>query len=129
MDENTRRSAATTRVMKSISRLLISQRDVLPYRRGDRTAPIVVTLPEDTVGSVSEWVADAGGCANVVLAERDGFYIWSWDGNALASIEAIDVHPDSSMHMLRIYAQRQPESSVSFNVRAAAHAKELAYQF
>lgn len=123
------RFAITARVMKSLSRLR-AHHDVLKVRREDGTAPVVVALLDDCVGDVNARVTAVGGCANVILAERDGFMIWSWDVDGIESIETIDVHHDSTMGMLRIWLAQNPDAVASFNVLAsAAHAKELAYQF
>lgn len=131
MDENLTisRSATTARVMKSLSRLLAHD-DILPVRRTDNTAPIVVALPDDAVGDVNEWVTEAGGCANVILAERDGFYIWAWDVDGIETIDTIDVHHHTTMIMLQLWLTQNPDAVASFNVLAsAARAEELAYQF
>ncbi|MDR6867705.1 hypothetical protein J2Y69_002309 [Microbacterium resistens] len=116
--------------MKSLSRLLVQHHDVLPYRRADGTAPIVVALPDDAVGDVNGWVQEVGGCANVILAERNGFSVSTWDVDALPTDDTIDLHHDSSMAMLRAWADLSPSGSASFNVlTSVAQAKEIAYQF
>lgn len=123
------RFAITARVMKSLSRLR-GKNDVLPIRQPDGTAPIIVALLDDCVGDVNARVTEVGGCANVILAERDGFMIWSWDVDGIESIDTIDVHHNSTMGMLRIWLAQNPDTVATFNVLAsAANAKELAYQF
>lgn len=123
------RSAVSVRVMKSISRLL-ARRDIFPIRREDGTAPIVITLPDDTIGEVSQWVKETGGCANVILADRNGFSISVWDDDALPTDDAIDLYAHTNMAMLRAWTGIKPDGIASFNVIASvAQAKELAYQF
>lgn len=132
MDKN--RIEATARVMKALSRLL-AQRDVLQVRLADGTAPIVVALPDDAVGAVNARVTESGGCANVVIADRDGFSIWTWDVDGMEAMEAIDVHEDSTVGMLRAWLVQHPEQEASVNLltrslpASAAAAKELAYPF
>jgi hypothetical protein len=117
------RDKAIIRVMKSLARLR-AHGDVLPVRRSTGVAPIVVVLPSDRVGDVEEQVRDAGGVANVIIAETNGFVIWSWDCTVPASEDALQVHEHSTMEMFRLWCEAREDGIASYDL-----VRELAYQF
>lgn len=117
------------RVIKSLSRLRADGL-VLPVRRENGAAPVVLALPSDPIGEIEERISAAGGSANLVLALVDRLVVWAWTESTPENVEAIEVHEDASLDMLQLWIAHC-EGSASINlVRASlGSARELEYQF
>lgn len=123
------RFTITARVMKSLARLR-AHSNVLPVRDASGSAPIVVALPDEQVGDVSDRVKAMGGLVNLIYATLDGFTILRWDDDAISSSETIEVHAHSTMAMLVLYVEQHPDVVTSLNITPAdVPVQELEYQF
>ena len=122
------RDQTIMRVMKSLARLRANGVILLRNDRG--VAPLVVTMPGDRVGAVEDQVREMGGVANVILAFKDNFMLWSWDTTHSGDTDAVNIHEDSSMDMLRLWlAQCEGETTFSLVRASISRPRELAYQF
>lgn len=122
--------AAHRRVMKSLARLHAHEgNSVLPIRREDGTAPILIVVPEEAVGQVAQKAKTMGACVNLIVAFADYFRILVWDNDAAEEEEVVDVNPAANMEMLCTLMDSNA-GSASFNiVHVTTPVRELEYQF
>lgn len=127
-EQETPRDQAIRRVMRSISRRVIAA-GPLPVQAKDGSYPIVVALPEDTVGDMEERRNRVSRDVNVVVAYPDRMVLIAMrDG---VREDPAEIHPDSTMDMLVLYLKSSTESVPAIRVgsRTAPKIEELAYAF
>lgn len=126
--QETPRDQAIRRVMRSISRRVVAA-GPLPVQAEDGSYPIVVALPEDSVGDMEERRQRVSRDVNVVVAYPDRMVLIAMrDG---VREDPAEIHPDSTMDMLVFYLKRStdPVPAIRVGSRTAPKIEELAYAF
>lgn len=81
--------------------LLPTEQNALKVKRTDGVRPVVVALDDDRVADVLEQVRNAGGAANVVMADGPGLVVLQMRQTATGpSDDDVAIHPDTRMDML-----------------------------
>lgn len=122
------RDIVVRRVMRNLARRAINH-GPLPVQAEDGTYPVVVVLPEDTVGDMEERRSRVGRDANVVVAYPDRMVLIAMRDAVREN--AAEVHPDSPMDMLVIFLREHPDENPAIRVgaRMAPRIEDLAYAF
>ena len=128
----TERDRATTRVMRAVARRSVVL-GPLPVRAEDGSYPVIVTLPDDTLGYMESRRNHIGRSANVIVAYPERMVLIAMrDGQ---SDDAAPVDSDASMALFVSWLQntdmQRPAIRVTKRAETAARPRveEIAYVF
>lgn len=101
----------------------------LPVQAQDGTYPVVVMLPEDTVGDMEERRGRVGRDVNVVVAYPERMVLIAMR-DAIRE-DAAEVHPDSAMDMLVLFLREHHGETPAIRIGTvdAPLIEDLAYAF
>lgn len=127
-----KRDRATTRVMRAVARRSVVL-GPLPVQADDGSYPVIVTLPDDTLGYMENRRKNIGRDANVVVAYPDRMVLIAMrDGQRE---DAAPVDADASMALFVSWLQSTDMDRPAIRVTARADSRprpsveELAYVF
>jgi len=101
----------------------------LPVRAADGTYPVIVMLPNDTVGDMEARRDRISRDVNVVVAYPDRMVLIAM--RDAVRDDAAEVSPDSDMEMLVLFLRQHPDSTPAIRVGTveAPLIEDLAYAF
>lgn len=111
-------STASQRVLAAV----YTRRKPLPFTNADGSVPLVVALPRDYLSATLDRVRDAGGSANVAVADTKGYKVVVLEIDEVADEdEGGDEYPDDmsmGMFMIRLGSRRGESTFRLSGVRA-----------
>lgn len=127
-DDDTPRDATIRRVMRNLARRAINL-GPLPVQTDDGEYPVIVMLPDDSVGDMEQRRNRVSRDANIVVAYPERMVL-------IAMRDAVredpaEVHPDSTMDMLVEYLRTHPDAAPAIRVGtlSAPLVEDLEYAF
>lgn len=122
------RDVVVRRVMRNLARRTVNH-GPLPVQAADGTYPIVVVLPDDSVGDMEARRSRVGRDANVIVAYPDRMVLIAM--RDAVREDAAEIHPDSPMDMLVIFLRAHPDETPAIRVgtEASRRIEDLAYAF
>lgn len=128
-DQESRREIATKRVMRAVSRRVMFS--PLPVKASDGSYPVIVALPDDTMGNIEARRDRIGRDVNIVVAFPERMTIVAMrDGN---SVDPAPVSADSTIEMLVAWLRVNPDQIPSIRITPSSavtpQLEEMEYVF